>query len=76
MALSTSYTSDTLNAEVLDVGTDWKRIQLLLTDDMVERIDEWRRQQKELPDRNTAIRQLIEAQLQAAGLGSKQSGQE
>lgn len=68
MTLSTSYTSDTLIAEVLDVGTDWKRIQLLLTDDLVKLIDEWRRQQQELPDRNTAIRLLLQRQLEAEGL--------
>lgn len=54
------------------MATDWKRLQLLLTTDQVERIDEWRRQQTELPDRNTAIRQMIEAQLLAAGIGPKE----
>lgn len=50
------------------MGTDWKRIQLLLTDDLVKLIDEWRRQQQELPDRNTAIRLLLQRQLEAEGL--------
>lgn len=58
------------------MGTEWKRIQLLLTDDLVERIDEWRRQQKGLPDRNTAIRELLDAQLRAAGIEAKESGEE
>lgn len=54
------------------MGTDWKRIQLLLTDHMVEQIDEWRRQQKELPDRNTAIRILLMRQLEAEGFARAQ----
>jgi len=52
--------------EVMHMGTDWKRIQLLLLPEMVERVDEWRRKQKDLPDRNEAIRRLL-----GAALGTK-----
>lgn len=49
--------------------TDWKRLQLLLSPEMVKRIDDWRRRQEELPDRNDAIRTLLDRQLEAEGIG-------
>ncbi|MDF2630578.1 MAG: hypothetical protein K0R39_4409 [Symbiobacteriaceae bacterium] len=54
------------------LGTDWKRIQLLLTPEMVERIDDWRRQQKNLPDRNEAIRILLDKQLASEGIAASE----
>ena len=54
--------------EVVSVGTDWKRIQLLVTPDMVTLIDEWRRRQPDLPDRNEAIRTLLARGLAAEGV--------
>lgn len=39
--------------------TEWKRINLLLTPEQVRAIDDWRRQQEDLPDRNEAIRRLL-----------------
>jgi hypothetical protein len=50
---------------------DWKRIQLLVKPEMVEQIDEFRRQQSDLPDRNEAMRRLIDLGLTSVGIGKK-----
>jgi metal-responsive CopG/Arc/MetJ family transcriptional regulator len=47
-------------AEPLD-----QRIQLVISRGQVREIDEWRRQQPDLPSRSEAIRRLIEAGLNA-----------
>lgn len=41
------------------MGTDWKRVMLNLEPETVRDIDEWRRKQEDLPDRNEAIRRLL-----------------
>jgi len=50
------------------VATNWKRVQLLLEEDLVSLIDEWRRRQVDLPDRNVAIRSLLRQALSAEGI--------
>ena len=50
------------------MATEWKRVQLLLEDDLVKLIDEWRRRQPDLPDRNVAIRTLLRQALSAEGI--------
>jgi hypothetical protein len=40
-----------------------QRLQLVMSKSQVHTIDEWRRQQPELPSRSEAIRRLIEAGL-------------
>ena len=42
-----------------------KVFQMRATDEFLRRIDDWRRQQPELPSRAEAIRRLIEAGLRA-----------
>lgn len=56
------------------MGTEWKRIQLLVTPEMVGWIDDWRRQQKDLPDRNEAIRELLRRQLESEGIAGAGKG--
>jgi len=53
-------------AEPLD-----QRIQLVISRGQVREIDEWRRQQPDLPSRSEAIRRLIEAGLNAVNGGPK-----
>jgi metal-responsive CopG/Arc/MetJ family transcriptional regulator len=50
------------------MATDWKRLQLLLTPEMVAQVDEWRRRQELLPDRNEAIRRLLGMALAAQSI--------
>lgn len=40
------------------------RIALMMPKSLVDRIDEWRRRQSDLPSRSEAIRRLIEAGLE------------
>jgi hypothetical protein len=54
-------------AEPLD-----QRIQLVISKGQVGEIDEWRRQQPDLPTRSEAIRRLIEEGLNALSGRSKQ----
>ena len=49
-----------------------QRIQLVISQGQVREIDEWRRQQPDLPNRSEAIRRLIETALK--GLKSAPSG--
>jgi len=49
---------------------DWKKITLLLRPEMVDRLDKYRRQQNDLPDRNEAIRRLLEKGLTETGIPS------
>lgn len=46
-----------------------ERFELRLTSDLLARVDEWRRNQPDLPTRSEAFRRLVEA-----GLGSKTTG--
>jgi len=46
-----------------------ERFELRLTGDLLARVDEWRRNQPDLPTRSEAFRRLVEA-----GLGSKTIG--
>lgn len=55
------------------MGTDWKRIPLLLAPEMVTQIDDWRRRQQNLPDRNEAIRRLLALALEAEGIITRES---
>jgi hypothetical protein len=45
-----------------------KLIQLRISDELEERLDAWRREQKDLPSRSEAIRRLVELAL-APGSG-------
>lgn len=54
------------------MATEWKRVQLLLTPEMVAQVDEWRRRQPDLPDRNEAIRRLLAKALAAEGVAPPQ----
>jgi hypothetical protein len=54
-------------AEPLD-----QRIQLVVSKGQVRKIDEWRRQQPDLPSRSEAIRRLIDAGLDSVSNGAKQ----
>jgi metal-responsive CopG/Arc/MetJ family transcriptional regulator len=42
-----------------------QRVQIVTTSDLIRRIDEWRREQPDLPNRSEAIRRLVEASLNA-----------
>ena len=48
-----------------------RMIQMRVNDEFVRRVDDWRRQQPELPSRSEALRYLIELGLQAAQDGTK-----
>jgi metal-responsive CopG/Arc/MetJ family transcriptional regulator len=56
-------------AEPLD-----QRIQLVISKGQVREIDEWRRQQPDLPSRSEAIRRLIEAGLNAEARNGPKEG--
>lgn len=47
---------------------DWKKITLLMRPDLVTLVDEWRRRQADLPDRNEALRRLVTKGLSAEGI--------
>ena len=44
-----------------------QRIPVMMSEDEVEKIDEWRRKHPDLPSRSEAIRQLVALGLKAKG---------
>jgi metal-responsive CopG/Arc/MetJ family transcriptional regulator len=50
-----------------------QRVQLVISKGQVREIDEWRRQQPDLPSRSEAIRRLIEAGLKASSARQRPS---
>lgn len=44
-----------------------ERHQIIVSADLIERINEWRRTQPDLPNKSEAIRRLVELGLQATG---------
>lgn len=49
----------------LDDDTDTVRIQIVAPKSWVARIDAWRRQQEKIPSQSAAIRELVDAGLEA-----------
>lgn len=50
-----------------------QRLQLVVSKEFVRQVDEWRRQQADLPNRSEAIRRLTELGLKQAPKPSKKS---
>lgn len=48
-----------------------RRFEMRADDRFLKRVDDWRRHQKDLPNRSEAIRRLVELALDAAKKGSK-----
>jgi hypothetical protein len=48
-----------------------RKVNLIAPEDLLAKIDQWRRNQPGLPNRSEAIRKLIEAGLDAMGKGTK-----
>lgn len=44
-----------------------ERMQLVVSDEFIKRVDDWRRKQLELPSRSEAVRRLVEKGLEADG---------
>lgn len=51
-----------------------ERFEMRFTSDLLQQIDEWRRQQPDLPARAKAIRHLVEVGLSVAGKGGPAGG--
>jgi hypothetical protein len=51
----------------LDADTETKRLNLVAPTSWVRKIDDWRRQQPDLPNISEAIRRLVEIGLKAKG---------
>jgi len=47
-----------------------ERVELRVDAEFLARVDEWRRQQPDIPSRSMAIRRLVDGALQAAGARS------
>ncbi|MDN3627233.1 hypothetical protein [Methylobacterium isbiliense] len=50
----------------LDTASETERLQLLAPKSLMHRINDWRRQQPDLPNLSEAVRRLVEAGLDAA----------
>lgn len=55
----------------LDTLSGSVRVNLVTSESWVERVDEWRRQQKSIPSRAEAIRALVDMGLEAAAAGHR-----
>jgi hypothetical protein len=55
----------------LDPNTETRRLNLVAPASWVRRIDDWRRQQPDLPNISEAIRRLVDAGLDATGRKAK-----
>ena len=63
MTRSKRYVYDALKSELTMVEPHDQRIQLVASASFIAAIDEWRRQQPDLPNRSEAIRRLVACQL-------------
>ena len=50
----------------LEPGTDTERVQIVAPKTLIAKVDEWRRQQPDIPNRSEAFRRLVEIALTAA----------
>jgi len=55
----------------LDPDADTKRINMMAPIPWLKKIDDWRRQQSDLPNISEAIRRLVDAGLEATGRKAK-----
>lgn len=55
----------------LEQGSDTERIQIVAPSSWIERLDDWRRAQKKIPNRSDAIRQIVDFGLEQMGKGKR-----
>ena len=55
----------------LEPGIDTARLQIVAPKTLIVRVDEWRRQQPDLPNRSEAIRMLITIALSGFSVNAK-----
>jgi hypothetical protein len=55
--------SGAVNTECLEMSTKTERIEVRASPEFVEKVDDWRRHQPDIPSRGSAVRQLVEIAL-------------
>jgi hypothetical protein len=70
MGRQTIHTDDSMPPK-LDPDTETRRLNLVAPTSWVKKIDDWRRQQPDLPNISEAIRRLVDAGLEATSKKGK-----